>query len=555
MTYLIETYGCQMNKAESSALETIFRERGWKPWQALSVPTEAAPLGEAHSFGEAPPLGEARGDPSEATPAVHEPPSAVHKPTFRKPRGQSSQLATAQATAIAQAAATATAEGAESAEGAGSAAGPDFVLINTCSVRITAENRAWGRINHWAAEKARLAREGHRLALAVTGCMAERMKKEIRLRQAAVDHVIGTFQKQAFGLIVDAVASGRRIAEVEESPSFVFADSYHEPSSFRSFVPIMHGCDNFCTYCIVPHIRGREISRDPRAILAELETLESQGVREVTFLGQNVNSYRWEGEGGRLDFPGLLSLVADRFRSGSDRPASLGDTTGSADRGSDRPASLGHGRGLRWVRFLTSHPKDLSDAALEVIAREPLFCRHIHLPVQAGSDAILKAMNRKYDRATYLALIDRMRAALPGLSLTTDLLVGFPGETDADFEETLDLMRRVRYSYAFMYHFNPREGTPAAKLAEKVPEKKKRERLARVIELQKEISTEILRSRIGAVDEVLIEDISRRKKTEVLARTARDEMVVFSADASRIGSFAMVRLESLVGNTFRAVEL
>ena len=525
MTYLIETYGCQMNKAESSALETIFRERGWKPWQALSVPTEAAPLGEAHSFGEE------RGDPSEATPAVH-------KPTFRKPRGQSSQLVTAQATAIAQAAATATAEGAESAEGAGSAAGPDFVLINTCSVRITAENRAWGRINHWAAEKARLAREGHRLALAVTGCMAERMKKEIRLRQAAVDHVIGTFQKQAFGLIVDAVASGRRIAEVEESPSFVFADSYHEPSSFRSFVPIMHGCDNFCTYCIVPHIRGREISRDPRAILAELETLESQGVREVTFLGQNVNSYRWEGEGGRLDFPGLLSLVADRFRSGSDRPASLGDS-----------------RGLRWVRFLTSHPKDLSDAALEVIAREPLFCRHIHLPVQAGSDAILKAMNRKYDRATYLALIDRMRAALPGLSLTTDLLVGFPGETDADFEETLDLMRRVRYSYAFMYHFNPREGTPAAKLAEKVPEKKKRERLARVIELQKEISTEILRSRIGAVDEVLIEDISRRKKTEVLARTARDEMVVFSADASRIGSFAMVRLESLVGNTFRAVEL
>lgn len=451
MTYLIETYGCQMNKAESAALETIFRERGWTPWQ----PT---PLSSETVFA------------------------------------------------------------------------PDFVLINTCSVRITAENRAWGRIDHWAAEKTRLGREGRRLVLAVTGCMAERMKKEIRVRQPAVDHVIGTFQKQAFGLVVDSASKGLRLAEVEESPSFVFADSYHEPSSFRSFLPIMHGCDNFCTYCIVPHIRGRETSRDPESILAELETLESQGVREVTFLGQNVNSYCWEGKEGRLDFPGLLSLVADRLR--------------------DRRET-----GIRWVRFLTSHPKDLSDEAIAVIAREPLYCRHIHLPVQAGSDAVLKAMNRKYDRAAYLALIERMRSVLPDLSLTTDLLVGFPGETEADLEETLDLMRRVRYSYAFMYHFNPREGTPAAKMQNRVPDKDKKARLARVIELQKEISTEMLQARIGAVEEVLVEDLSRRRKSEVLARTARDEMVVFAADASRIGSFARVRLESLSGNTFRAVEL
>ena len=451
MTYLIETYGCQMNKAESAALETLFRERGWEPWQTTSVALEPRPA-------------------------------------------------------------------------------PDFVLINTCSVRITAENRAWGRIDHWAAEKTAQGREGRRLVLAVTGCMAERLKKEIRIRQPAVDHVIGTFQKQAFGLVIDAATKGLRLAEVEESPSFVFSDSYHEPSSFRSFLPIMHGCDNFCTYCIVPHIRGRETSRDPESILAELETLEGQGVREVTFLGQNVNSYNWEGKGGRLDFPGLLSMVADRLR--------------------DRRET-----GIRWVRFLTSHPKDLSDEAIAVIAREPLYCRHIHLPVQAGSDAVLKAMNRKYDRAAYLALIERMRAALPDLSLTTDLLVGFPGETEADLEETLDLMRHVRYSYAFMYHFNPREGTPAAKMQNKVSEKDKKARLARVIELQKEISTELLQARIGAVEEVLVEDLSRRRKSEVLARTARDEMVVFAAEASRIGSFARVRLESLSGNTFRAVEL
>lgn len=460
MTYLIETYGCQMNKAESVVFESMFRERGWEAWQ---------------------------GDPS---PGVAVPDSL-----------------------------------------------PDFVLINTCSVRITAENRAWGRINHWAAEKTRAAREhGKRLSLAVTGCMAERLKKEIRVRQPAVDHVIGTFQKQAFGLVIDAAAAGTTLPVIEESPSFVFADSYAEPSSFRSFLPIMHGCDNFCTYCIVPHIRGREISRDPLAILAELDALEDRGVREVTFLGQNVNSYRWEGEGGPLGFPGLLELAADHLRRRA------------LERGSDQ-------LGIRWVRFMTSHPKDLSDEAIAVIAREPLYCRHIHLPVQAGSDAVLKAMNRKYDRAAYLALVRRLREALPDLSLTTDLLVGFPGETDRDFEETLELMREVGYSYAFMYHFNAREGTPAAKMKEKVPDKEKKARLARVIELQKEITESLLRSRLGAEEEVLVEDISRKKKNEVLARTARDEMVVFAADAGRIGQFAHVRLESLSGNTFRAVEL
>lgn len=452
MTYLIETYGCQMNKAESAALESLFRERGWSPAPAL-------------------------------------PPNATVEP--------------------------------------GTA--PDFVLINTCSVRITAENRAWGRIDHWAGEKQRLAREsGRRLVLAVTGCMAERMKKEIRVRQPAVDHVIGTFQKQAFGLVVDAAGKGLALEEVEESPSFVFAESYHEPSSFRSFVPIMHGCDNFCTYCIVPHIRGRETSRDPASILAELDALAAQGVREVTFLGQNVNSYRWEGPGGRLDFPGLLSLVAEHLRGRES---------------------------IRWLRFLTSHPKDLSDAAIEVIAREPIYCRHIHLPVQAGSDPVLRAMNRKYDRATYLDLVARMRERLPELSLTTDLLVGFPGETEEDLEATLSLMREVRYAYAFMYHFNAREGTPAAKMQNKVPDKEKKARLARVIELQREISEELLSARLGAEEEVLIEDVSRRRKSEVLARTARDEMVVFEALATRVGSFARVRLESLSGTTFRAVEL
>ncbi|MBL8966656.1 MAG: tRNA (N6-isopentenyl adenosine(37)-C2)-methylthiotransferase MiaB [Spirochaetaceae bacterium] len=446
MQYFIETYGCQMNKAESAALEIIFRERGW---------TCAA-------------------DPEDAA----------------------------------------------------------LVLINTCSVRITAENRAWGRIDHYASRKRERAAGGRPLALVVTGCMAERMKREIKGRQPAVDYVVGTFQKQAFGLVLDAVESGRHLGDIDESPAFVFAKSYYEPGSFRSFLPIMHGCDNFCTYCIVPHIRGREISRNPSDILAELEALEDSGVREVTLLGQNVNSYRHRDEatGTELDFPALLRLIASRLRE--------------------------RGRaGVRWIRFMTSHPKDLSDEAIRAIAEEEVYCRHIHLPVQSGSDAMLRAMNRKYTRDGYLALVDRMKKDLPGVSLSTDLIVGFPGESEEDLEATLDLMRGVEYSYAYMYHFNPREGTPAASMEGRVPEKVKKERLARVIALQQETTRRLMEARIGVVEEVLVEGPSRRKKTEVLGRTQRDEMVVFPAPAGRIGDFARVRLLSLSGNTFKGEEI
>jgi tRNA-2-methylthio-N6-dimethylallyladenosine synthase len=456
MKYLLETYGCQMNKAESAALELIFRERGWLPT-------------------------------SEADEA-------------------------------------------------------DLVLINTCSVRATAENRAWGRIDLYAAIKRRRAAEpsaapAKPLALVVTGCMAERMKRAVKLRQPAVDYVVGTFQKQAFGLVLDAVEQGRSGLAVEESPAFVFARSYYEPGSFRSFVPIMHGCDNFCAYCIVPYIRGREISRRPSSILSEIAELEDSGVREITLLGQNVNSYRWKPESGgegadgeRLDFPSLLRLVSASIR--------------------------GRGKGgIRWVRFLTSHPKDLSDEVVRALAEDPLFCRHVHLCAQSGSDSVLKAMNRRYTRASYIALAGRMRAAIPDLSLSTDILVGFPGETEADLELTLDLMRELRFSYSYMYHFNPREGTPAAAMPDRIGEATKRRRLSRVIELQKELTKSVMESRLGAVEEVLIEGVSRRRKLEVLARTQRDEMVVFPAPPTRIGSFARVRLTSLTGNTFKAEEL
>ncbi len=439
MKYYIETYGCQMNKAESSALENLFRERGWTP-------------------------------------------------------------------------------GAEDDS--------DLVLINTCSVRITAEDRAWGRIAHHAARK-----RARSFTLVVTGCMAERLRDEMKAAQPAIDYVIGNFQKQAFSDLVDALGSGARLEYVPETPVFAFARDHGAPGDFRAFVPIMHGCDNFCSYCIVPYVRGREVSRPPREILAEIDRLEDSGIREITLLGQNVNSYRWkEGEGSAVDFPGLLRSISDRL------------------------SERGRG-GIRWIRFLSSHPKDLSDDALDAMAADERYCRHIHLCLQHGSDRILADMNRRYTSGSYLALVDRIRSRMPDITLSTDILIGFPGEEEEDLEATLEVMRKVGYSYSFMYHFNPREGTPAAGMENRVPDRVKKARLARVIALQKELTRSRMEDLLGSEAEVLVESVSRKRRTELLGRTAGDMMVVFPGDPEKVGTFARVLLESIQGNTFRAKEV
>jgi tRNA-2-methylthio-N6-dimethylallyladenosine synthase len=431
LTYFFETYGCQMNKAESSAIEGLFIERGW--------------------------------------------------------------------------------EGASGPEDA------DMVVINTCSVRITAENRIWGRLGYFTALKKRRP-----LTLVVTGCMAERLKAGLKKRVPAVDYVVGTYQKAEFAGLIDSVQSESRLEAIPEEPVFSFSRSYHEKGQFRSFLPIMHGCDNYCSYCIVPYVRGREISRDPEAILAEMRDLASKGVREVTLLGQNVNSYRWEANGPALDFPRLLERIA-----------------------AEAPSDL-------WIRFLTSHPKDFSDGLLAVLKANPVFCRHIHLCVQHGSNRILSAMNRKYTREGYLSLVDRIRHVLPDASLSTDILIGFPGEEEADVDQTLDLMRTVGFEFAYMYHFNPREGTAAFSLPDRVPDEVKKERLARVIELQKEITRNLMRARVGGRARILVESVSKNRTNELLGRTERDEMVVFPGGPEMIGRFADVSLESLRGHTFRA---
>jgi tRNA-2-methylthio-N6-dimethylallyladenosine synthase len=441
MKYFLETYGCQMNKAESSALESVLKDHSW----VLGTKENA-----------------------------------------------------------------------------------DLVIINTCTVRATAENRAWGRIAQYAAQK-----RDRSFSLMIVGCMAEQYKSEMKKKQPGIDFVLGTFQKQSFGLILDQLMAGTSFDIEEEKPFYVFSKTHHESGAFRAFVPIMHGCDNFCSYCIVPYVRGREVSRSPMDILDELDRLSAAGVREVTLLGQNVNSYRWHDESGDLDFPNLLRMIAKHL---------VKTRTAVSE-------------GIGWLRFLTSHPKDLSDDLIAAIAEEPMICKHVHLCVQSGSDRVLSAMNRKYSREYFLALVERMKAAIPELSLSTDILVGFPGESDEDVEETLDIMKKVGFSYSFMYHFNPREGTKAAKLPNRVPERLKKERLAKVIELQKVLTHETLTARLGSEDTVLIESGSRKSSRELLGRTSRDEMVVFSGDSSRIGSFARVRLLRLSGNTFRAEEV
>lgn len=449
--YHIETYGCEMNKAESAAMEATLREHGWER------------------------------------------------------------------------------SGEEEAQ---------LVLLNTCTVRTTAENRAWNRIHQLSARKKERA-----FVLAVVGCMAEQYKSAIQSRAPGVDYVLGTFQRQSFGLMIDMISSGQKVDVLEETPKYVFDASHHELGAFRSFVPIMHGCNNFCSFCIVPYVRGREVSRNPEDVLREIDQLEDLGVREITLLGQNVNSYRWESDGRVLNFPELLRMIA----------AHLGERRALAR---EQPANLRQSDGrIGWIRFLTSHPKDLSSELVEAVAENPIFCRHIHLPFQSGSNAVLAAMNRRYTREGYISLVEELREKIPQLTLSTDILVGFPGETEEDIEQTLDLMRRVRFSYAFMYHFNARDGTPAARMPNRIPDKVKKQRLARVIALQKEITSSLMKERVGQTDEVLIEDISRRSSREVLARTTRDEMVVFAAPQNRIGQFARVRLLSIAGNTFRGEEV
>lgn len=417
----------------------------------------------------------------------------------------------------------------------------DMAIINTCSVRGSAEERIFGRLGFFSGlKKVRsCAPDAKRrnmeiaaeyverngavpLTVIVMGCMAERLLKSLQKDWPCIDYVVGTFAKNKFGEIIQAVEDGEKYIQTDEEPVYVFAETSYEEGAFSTFVPIMHGCNNFCSYCIVPYVRGREVSRPADQILHELDVLSGRGVKEITLLGQNVNSY--SGADG-MDFPELLRAVC-RHLEKTDSP-------------------------IEWIRFESSNPKDFSDGLIDVIAQEKRICSGLHIAVQHGSDRILKAMNRKYTRDQYISLVEKLRARIPGLQLTTDIMLGFPGETEEDFEQAVSLMRQVEFESAFMYYYNPREGTPAARMKDQVPLEVKKERLQKVIDLQLGITRKVMQSQTGKKFRVLADIVSRDNARELLGKTEQNERVAFEAPVSLIGKFVEVRIDSLNGNTFK----
>ena len=372
----------------------------------------------------------------------------------------------------------------------------DFVLVNTCAIRDNAEQR----VRHRVRELRALQNRCHKLRIGILGCMAERLQSRLMEEEENVSFVCGPDAYRRLPQLLAQVRQGQRAAEVELSTTETYADI--EPvrlasNGISAYISIMRGCQNYCAYCVVPYTRGRERSRDPETIVREAQTLFDKGYREVTLLGQNVNSYSWQTQDGACDFPELMRRVA------------LID-----------PA-------LR-VRFATSHPKDLSDKLLEVMAAHPNICRCIHLPVQSGSDRMLKLMNRKYTVEWYLGRVDAIRRYLPDCSITTDVIAGFSTETLDDHRATLDLFRRVRYDYAYMFKYSLREGTYAWRhLADDIPDDEKTRRLNEIIALQGQIALENNRTEIGREYEVLVEGESHRSKERLFGRNSQNKVLVF----------------------------
>ena len=395
----------------------------------------------------------------------------------------------------------------------------DLILINTCSIRDNAEQRVLGRLDVFRQEKVR--RRG--VVVGVLGCMAERLKEKL-LENPAVDIVAGPDAYRDLPRLVAAVtASGKQINTIlsHEETYADISPVRMDKEGVTAFISIMRGCNNVCSYCIVPYVRGAERSRDPESIVREAKELIAAGYKEINLLGQNVDSYCWKGDGQPVDFAALLERVAEID-----------------------PA-------IR-IRFATSHPKDMGDAVLLAMARHANICRHIHLPVQSGSDGMLEKMNRKYTRAHYLERIARIREILPDCAVTTDVIAGFSGETDADHAATLSLMREVRYDSAFMFQYSERPGTKASRhYPDDVPAAVKTARLNEIIALQNEISLESNLRCVGQTYEVLVECVSKRSDAELMGRTSQNKSCVFPAAGHKPGDTVTVRVLSCTSATLR----
>ncbi len=387
----------------------------------------------------------------------------------------------------------------------------DLILINTCCVRETAEDKVYGKIGEIKA----LKRRKPDLIFGIAGCMAQKEGEALIKRAPHIDFVLGTSKVHSLsqtvrrieaerGHVVDVTLTETELPDESEAP--VLRDG-----KLSAWVPIMYGCNNFCTYCIVPYVRGRERSRLPEDILREVEQAVKAGYKEVTLLGQNVNSYGKDHK--QADFAELLAMV-DKVE------------------------------GIERVRFMTSHPKDLSDKVIEAMAQGKHLCEHIHLPVQHGSSKILKAMNRVYTAEAYKDLVKRIRAAMPEVSLTTDLIVGFPGETEEDFEELLTFLKEIRYDAAYTFIYSKRSGTPAAEMENQVPEDVKKARLQKLMEVQNEISLEINKSLQGKTMEVMVEGPSKNDETVWMGHTRSNKIVLFPHGAEKEGDFVQVKITS-----------
>lgn len=426
--YYIETYGCQMNVAESNAMETMLKGRGWVE---ASSPEDA-----------------------------------------------------------------------------------DLAIINTCSVRKSAENRIWGRLGAYTHIKAQKAKDNESMTLVLTGCMAERLHDSVKNDAPQIDFVIGNNDKLK---LLDIV--GDKESTPQESEKYVFTKAYHKDGEFSSYVPIMNGCNNFCSYCIVPYVRGREVSRPVDEILEEVRQLDEEGVREITLLGQNVNSYCYEG----CHFPQLLEMVCRQCSN------------------------------IQWIRFESPHPKDFSEELIEVIAREPKVAKHLHVPMQSGNTRILGLMNRRYTREKYLDLIDKIKQRVPNVTFALDIMVGFPGETEEEFMDTMSAVEAVGCIEAYMYYWNPREGTRACSMEGQLSDKEKQQRLQRLIDWQLANAAKIKATRAHGVQKVLVTQVSRDDKSKMLGRNEHGEMVAFSTlegSSVKPGDMVYVDFKLLNGNTY-----
>ncbi|WP_242839930.1 tRNA (N6-isopentenyl adenosine(37)-C2)-methylthiotransferase MiaB [Clostridium botulinum] len=386
----------------------------------------------------------------------------------------------------------------------------DVIIFNTCCVRENAELKVYGNLGILKGLKSK----NPNLIIAVTGCMMQQkgMAETIKKKFPFVDIIIGTHNLHNFPNYLNEVKKKDiSVLKIQEKENSIIENMpIDRKNSMKAFVTIMYGCNNFCTYCIVPYVRGRERSRTPENIEAEIKKLISEGYKEITLLGQNVNSYGKDLEP-NVTFAELLKRVNNI-------------------------------EGLERVRFMTSHPKDLTDDVIEAIAKCDKLCEQIHLPVQSGSSEILKKMNRHYDREKYLDVVSKIKKLIPNVALSTDIIVGFPGETEKDFEETLSLVKEVEYDSAFTFLYSIRKGTPAAKFEDQVPEDVKHKRFNRLVEVLNEISAKKNKAYEGKIEEVLVEGTSKNDENKLMGRTRTGKLVNFIGDKDSIGELVNVKI-------------